>query len=353
MKVLVLGGTGAMGTHLVKLLYGNGFETVVTTRKSIKTETKIQYLQGNAHDIDFLKKVLKESWDVIVDFMIYSTADFKTKVELLLNATSQYVFLSSSRVYADSEHAITESSLRLLDVSEDIEFLSTDEYSLAKARQEDVLKQSGKINWTIIRPYITYSEKRLQLGVLEKEEWLYRALHGRTIVFSKEFLSKATTLTYGLDVSRGILAIIGRSDALGETFHISKSEADTWKYILAIYSDTLEKHTGKKTKVFLQEIDSFMRWKPSKYQIIYDRLYNRCFDNTKISKFINTSDFINIDIRLKECLEKFLKSPNFASINWKIEALKDRITNEHASLWEIKGLKQKIKYLMFRYFIKK
>ena len=75
--------------------------------------------------------------------------------------------------------------MRLLDVSHDSIYLKTDEYALAKARQEDILRKSGKNNWTIIRPYITYSESRLQLGVLEKEAWLYRALKGFQEMFWK------------------------------------------------------------------------------------------------------------------------------------------------------------------------
>ena len=34
MKVLVFGGTGAMGTHLVEMLSKSGISTVVTTRKN-------------------------------------------------------------------------------------------------------------------------------------------------------------------------------------------------------------------------------------------------------------------------------------------------------------------------------
>ena len=59
---------------------------------------------------------------------------------------------------------ITEESERLLDTSIDQDFLSTDEYSLTKARQEDILQSSKQKNWTIIRPYITYGTSRLQLG---------------------------------------------------------------------------------------------------------------------------------------------------------------------------------------------
>lgn len=351
MKVLVLGGTGAMGTHLIQLLSNNGIDTVVTSRMDRDSIGRIRYLKGNANDMEFLKKTLEEKWDAIVDFMVYSTPTFKERINLLLGATSQYVFLSSARVYADSDQPITETSTRLLDVSKDKEFLSTDEYSLTKARQEDLLKDSGHKNWTIIRPYITYSENRLQLGVLEKEEWLYRALQGRTIVFSNDINSRKTTLTYGLDVSYGINSIIGIAAALGETFHITKKDSNTWDDILTIYLEILEKHLGYKPKVLFQDLEHFLEIKPSKYQIIYDRLFNRSFDSSKINQYLDIDRFVTVDIGVKNCLEKFLRNPTFNDIDWKSEAKKDRILGEYTSLNEIQTVRQKIKYLAFRYFL--
>lgn len=349
MKVLVLGGTGAMGIHLVQLLSKNGIETFVTSRNFKQSEEKIHYLQGNAHDIEFLQKILQEHWDAIVDFMIYSTTGFQERIKLLLDSTYQYIFLSSSRVYADSEKPITEMSPRLLNISHDKEFLLTDEYSLTKARQEDILCNSGYRNWTIIRPYITYSENRLQLGVLEKEEWLYRALHGRTIVFSNDIISKKTTMTYGLDVSQGIMAVIGNPNTLGNTFHITAVGSNSWHDILTIYLEVLEKHLKYKPKVLLQNLKKFYECHPANYQIKYDRLFNRQFDSTKIAQYINTNLFAQVETGLKSCLEKFLKDPKFKVIDWKTEAIKDRQTKEHTPLMEIRGLKQKIKYLLYRY----
>lgn len=350
MKVLVLGGTGAMGVHLVQLLIDNGIETVVTSRKFRHSEGKIKYIQGNAHDIQFLKTVLDEChWDTIVDFMIYKTSGFKERVNLLLSAASQYVFLSSARVYTDSEHPITESSPRLLDVSKDKEFLSTDEYSLAKAQQEDILRDSGHDNWTIIRPYITYSENRLQLGVLEKEGWLYRALHGRTIVFSSDIATKKTTLTYALDVSKRIMSIINSRSALGEAYNVTTSESKTWYEILDIYLAVLNEYLGYYPKVLLADLDMFLGCNLSKYQVIYDRLYNRQFDNSKIKQYANEQNLIKVDEGLKDCIGQFLKEVKFNNINWKSEALKDRLAKEHTPLKEIKGCKQKIKYVIFRY----
>jgi nucleoside-diphosphate-sugar epimerase len=352
MKVLVLGGTGAMGSYLVPLLSDEGITTFVTSRKDRESKNNIHYIQGDAHDLGFIESVLDEKWDVIVDFMVYSTSIFKNRINLLLDSTNQYIFLSSSRVYADSSEPLTEKSHRLLDVSEDENYLDTDEYALTKARQENVLINSGRTNWTIIRPYITYSDERLQLGVLEKEDWLYRALHGRTIVFSKDIYSKLTTMTHGLDVSKGIKALINNEGALGKSFHITSDKSLRWSEILDIYLTILEKHLGYRPRVLLQDLPSFLKWAPGKYQVLYDRIYDRTFINDKASQSIDMENFTQVENGVKICLQNFLGKTDFKYVNWKSEALKDRLTEEHTPLQEIHSFKQKVKYLVFRYLIK-
>ena len=294
---------------------------------------------------------MKEPWDVIIDFMVYTTEEFSERINILLCAAKQYIFLSSARVYADSKEPNKETTPRLLDVSTDETFLSSDEYSLAKARQENLLKNSGKNNWTIIRPYITYSSQRLQLGILEKENWLYRALKGRTIVFSSDINTRMTTMTSGLDVAKGIIAIIGKSDALGEIFHITSAESIRWRDVLNIYLNVLEDHLGFRPKVLLDNLDRFHSYHPATYQIKYDRLFNREFDNSKISKYVNVDNFTSCNEGLKKCLEEFLENPTFKNINWRAEARKDRRTKEIAKLSEISGFRQKAKYLLYRFFI--
>ena len=183
-----------MGAHLVNLLKGTEHQVTVTSRSKRESSDNITYCQGNAKDNAFLTELLRGGYDVVVDFMSYNTEEFSKRYQLFLNSCKQYVFLSSSRAYADSKTPITEESDLLANTCRDAEYIQTDEYALAKGREENLLRQSGKSNWTIIRPYITYSEYRMQLGVLEKDDWLYRALHGRTIIFSKDIASRYTIL---------------------------------------------------------------------------------------------------------------------------------------------------------------
>ena len=350
-NILVLGGTGAMGEHLVTLLSQKEENQIyVTSRKVYRNHDNISYFTGNAHDDSFLYPLLRmRCWDAIVDFMSYSTGDFSKKIGQFLDSTKQYVFLSSSRVYADSEKPIRENDKRLLDVSGDSKYIKTDEYALAKARQENILRESGRNNWTIVRPYITYSESRLQVGVLEKEAWLYRALEGRTIVFSKDVMDKRTTLTYGYDVARGIAALIGTPKAYSEIYHITVSESHTWGEVLNVYLDVIEQHTGKKGKLLLLDKHPYQCDSRPFYQLIYDRYFNRVFDNSKIGEFVDVNSFTSTIDGLRKCLEMFIARQTFHNINWKDEAGRDRITKECPKMSEFPNIKTMIKYLFYRF----
>lgn len=349
MEILILGGTGAMGVPLVEILKREGHEIYVTSRKQMTSRDNLHYIQGNAKDPDFFVSLLNRKYDVIIDFMVYGTDELERRLPELLSHTDQYCFFSSSRVYAESKQPITEESPRLLDVCTDQEYLHTDEYALAKAREEDLLRKSKEKNWTIIRPYITYNDYRLQLGVYEKENWLYRALQGRTIVLPKDIADKKTSLTYGPDVAAAIKNLIGNEKAYGQAFHVVNTESLTWGEILDIYLDIIERKTGKRSKVKMIDNSLGLQkvWNP--WQIKYDRMYDRVFDSSKIQEVCGTYHYKDIKSGLEECLGNFLDNPKWLSFNWRYEAWADRVAGEHASISEIKGWKTKAGYIKRRY----
>lgn len=351
MNILVLGGTGAMGIPLVKKLALEN-QVYVTTRSHKESTSNIKYIQGNATKLDFVEYVLgMMQWDAIVDFMVHSETNLKVFLPKFLDNTKQYIFISSARVYSQTEGLITENTPRLLEVSKDVEYLKTNEYALAKAHEENLLLNSGKRNFTIIRPSITYNTHRLQLGVLEKENWLYRALHGRSIVFSEDINDKLTTMTLGDDVSMGIASIVGQEKAYGETFHITYPESLLWSDVLNIYQNVLKEYLGHKVPIVMTKKSTNLKFKQRIYQVIYCRYFNRTFDNSKIAQYTDISKFTNPQIGLDECLREFIKKPSFLPINWSLEAVNDRVAKEFTPLCEIPTTYDKINYICYRYHL--
>lgn len=350
MKVLILGGTGAMGVPLSKILIENGHKVYVSTRKNRTDSTGINYLCGDAHDLTFISTVLnKEKYDAIVDFMIYSEEELRNRIDLFLDNTNQYFFISSARVYAPCEGRIKETSPRLLDVCEDRTYIESNEYAIAKAREENIFLNSTKKNWTIIRPTLTYNSEKLQYPLGEKEDWLFRALHGKTVVVPSDMKNVKVSFTFGEDVAKGIAMLIGKQTALGEIFHIANEDSIAWSEILSIYQNYLMDKLGIKMKI--KEIDSWdniSRRLKNYYQIKYARSINREFDSSKIESVAGKTIFVSPEEGIKKCLDKFFEHTKFEVTNWNRQAVFDSITKEFTSLKYFNSFKRKIGYVLTR-----
>ena len=350
-KILLLGGTGAIGKALInQLLHDKQIEIIVTSRSKHQVMPHVTYILGDAHDIDFLHKVLEQQYDAIIDFMYYQhVEEFETRVSMFLASTKQYVFLSSSRVYAQSNLPLTEKSMRLLDCVNDDDYLSIGDYALTKAKEENVLIKQKEKNWTIVRPYITFGDNRFQLGCMEKEGWLYRALHGRSIVFSQDIYNKYTAMTSSDEVAFAIAAILNKDESMGQIFQIASGRSIKWSEVLTVYLQVIENIKGTKPKVFLTKKDLYLLIPHSKWQVLYDRLYDRYFSSNKIETILKYSLGYDMNEELAEDLKRFLMHPSFKSIDWGLEGWRDKEAKEHTPLSEIPSNKLRVVYLIHRY----
>lgn len=280
-KVLVLGGTGAMGRYVVPALLELGHSVdVVSLDEKTSDNPHLRYIRGNMKDAGFMDTILSRHYDGIVDYMIYGTEEFRAKYRQLLNGTGHYIFLSSCRVYAD-DPPLTEKSPRLLDVSEDKEYLATDDYSLFKAREEDILHQSGLKNWTIVRPSTTYSTGRFQLVTLEANTILYRMLAGKTIVLPEAAMDRQATLSWGGDVGKMLALLLFNPKAPGESYNTATAEHHSWREIAAIYNEICP------FRYVTVSIDDYLQIHSEggmggRYQLMYARMFQRITDNRKV-----------------------------------------------------------------------
>lgn len=349
MKILALGATGAIGREVVSLLAPGQHEIHVTSRRGNALAGNVRYVQGDAQDQAFLRTLLSEHWDVIIDFMVYDTPSFRRRVDALLGATGQYIFISTARVFAQSDAPLVEDSPRLLDTTRDADFLASDEYAVTKARQENLLRDSGLRNWTIARPYISFGEGRLQLGPLEKEAWLYRAVQGRSILFCEPMLGKWTTMTDGADVARMLAALVGNPGALGQAYNLVGAHAVTWQQVLSLYLEMLEAHLGRRPRVSLLDVEDFCLITRSTPQVRYDRMYDRRFDTTKMSALLDPISLADPLAALRQRLATQLAQGGFLPVDWQMEGIKDRLTGERTGLQEMPTFRMRRTYLSRRF----
>lgn len=283
-KVLVLGGTGAMGSYLVPKLAEDGCMVDVLVRSSrISDNPNVRYLKGNGKDKAFVNEVLKNGYDGIVDFIIYHDRPFEDCAPALLENTGHYIYLSSYRAFDDKEHPIVESSPKLLHSSDDAELTSSNDYCIHKARGEDYLRASSYRNYTIIRPAITYSSKKSQLITLERQHWLPYLRSGRPVPLCDKALTVQGTMSWAGDVAEMIRRLLFNDRALLEDYNVTTSEHHEWRDVAEYYTDIFGltwEPTDEDT--YLRARDNGRILQPSVWQLHYDRLFDRVMDNTKV-----------------------------------------------------------------------
>ena len=301
-KVLILGATGTMGHYLTEKLAADGCQVDAVSLDSIaSSRPNLRYIQvKNAKDPAFVAEITQNSYDAIVDFLIYDTISFRETFPHYLKCTGQYVYLSSCRVFANEENPIRETSPRLLDVSTDRRYLFSDDYSLHKARGENALRASRTRNWTIVRPSTTYGRKTCQLLTLGRAQLLPRMRSGEPVKLYEAAKDIPASRTWGGDVAEMIRRLLFQSQALGEDYNVTSSASHTWGEIAEIYREIFGlryewvdelAYQRFRDPAFDPENSVGLIW-----QLRYARMFNRAYDNSKMLRAtgLKQQDFLTL-----------------------------------------------------------
>ena len=284
-RILVVGATGAMGQYLVPVLAEMGHKVDALALNTLEyTHPNLNSFSGNAQDYEFMHKLVTENkYDAIVDFMIYHTPMLASWLPMMSQSTDHYIYLSTYRIYDNKEVPIRETSPRLLDTADDIILRNSDDYSIYKARGENIMRVMPRKNWTIIRPAITYSFMRYQLVTLEAHLTVGRAYAGKPVVLPVQAKDIQGTMSWAGDVAQMISRLLFNEKALGETFTVATSEHHTWGEIAEYYKDICNlKAVWVDKEDFLKMLCGNGVALGARWQLECDRLFTRIMDNSKV-----------------------------------------------------------------------
>lgn len=283
-KILVLGATGAMGKYLVPLLASQGCQVdAVALDKGTYDFPNVNNIQADTRDFETYKSLVNNNYDGIVDFLIYPTNTAAYRLPFIADSCGHYIYLSTYRVYDNKELPVKESSPRIFDTGDDPLIRYSDDYCIYKARGEEIIKLQQKKNWTIIRPAITYSYLRNQLVTLEAHDTVGRARSGKTVVLPEQARKVQGTMSWAGDVAKMIAGILLNDKAIGETYTVSTAEHHTWEEIADYYKDICNmKVLWVDKEEFISIMDPFKYGLGARWQLEYDRLFDRVMDNSKI-----------------------------------------------------------------------
>lgn len=286
-RVLLIGGGGSLGLYAAQALLEKGCYVDVLCREDhTSDDPKLRFLFADA-DYDYLKNFIGDGhYDGIINFLHYVDMDNYRNVHRLLTAhTDHLIFLSSYRVYADLQHPITEEAPRLLDVTEDKDFLENETYALAKARAEDLIRGESAKNWTIVRPVISTSFRRFDLVTVSGSRLIRWTKEGQIIPLPEKAKNLVAAVDWAGNTGKLIANLLFKPEAFGEAFTISSCQNLTWEQVAQYYEELI----GAKFQWI--DTDEYIRTHPETlWSLIYDRLYDRPIDNSKVLRVTGLTD---------------------------------------------------------------
>lgn len=153
MRILVLGGTGFIGPHMVREALRRGHEVELFNRGRTNDELfpdLKRYVGDRDGGLDPLEG---GAWDAVIDNSGYVPRHVADSARLLAPAVSQYLYISTISVYGDFSQPIDEDTAVGTLEDETVEEVTNETYGPLKALCETrVLEEVGAGRTTILRP---------------------------------------------------------------------------------------------------------------------------------------------------------------------------------------------------------
>jgi 2'-hydroxyisoflavone reductase len=153
MSILVLGGTGFIGPHMVREALRRGHNVTLFNRGKTNSTLfpDLESIKGDrAGDLEGIQN---REWDVVVDNSGYMPQYVQNSARTLSANVRHYLFISSVSAYASFAEPSNEDSPVAMMADEDAQEFSWDFYGALKARcEKHVAEEMGAERTTVLRP---------------------------------------------------------------------------------------------------------------------------------------------------------------------------------------------------------
>jgi len=283
MKVLFIGGTGIISTACTQLAVERGIDLTLLRRgqHAAPLPAGVKTLTGDVNDPALAQKVEQTHFDVVVDWIAFTTADIERDLKLFRGRTRQFIFISSASAYQKpaTHYLITESTPLANPHWEYSRNKIACEERLMKAYREDGFPI------TIVRPSYTYGDTLVPL-VMNSFQKPYtvvdRMRKGQKVIVPGDGTSLWVN-THNTDFAKGLVGLLGHEQAIGHAFHITSDEVLSWDQLYRIVAAA----AGVEPKIVHIPSDFIIACIPEdEGGLIGDKSISVVFDNTKIKRFV-------------------------------------------------------------------
>ena len=331
MNVLIIGGTGVLSSAVTAEALREGIAVTMINRGKRRIPEGVELIKADKEDLQTIAKALEgRVFDAVMDYLCYTDAQTEKSVRFYMKYTKQYFYISSCAVYDTASlngHAASEDSKKVLPIWQ----YSVDKW--ASERKIEVLFKGSDVNYTIIRPCVTYGDTRIPYGISPAYGYHWtlcsRILAGKPIITWNQGKNRCN-MTRVEDFAVGVVGLIGNPKAYGEAFNVCGDETPTFKEVLDVLSEYLHKD------VITVDVPSefYAKELPNRAgEILGGRSIDTINSNSKIKTIVPE---FKQNIFLKDGIVKTLdayKTQDYQyGIDWKFDADSDRIIRRWCKL---------------------
>jgi len=252
MRIVVTGGNGNIGSHIIQeLLKLGGHEIISFSRssKSIHPKT-VQYVRGDRHDTSsFVQKMRDLKPDIVFEMTCFTAADARISIEAF-SGVKQLITASTVCTYGKGFNHFP--------IREEDEFSPWTPYGIEKHEADCTFLdayRTERFPVTIMKPGITYSELSGMLRCIGTEHtWIDRMMKGKPILICGEG-NTIQQFLHAEDAARGFIGVMGKSKSIGQTYNVTQTGSTTWLE----YYHTAMKILGRKVELIGVPVADLMK----------------------------------------------------------------------------------------------
>lgn len=283
MKLLIIGGTGLLSGAVVKEAIRQGIDVTIVNRgrKSKVIPEGVNVIISDYRNKEVMQSALQgKHFDAVIDFICFNKNQIEYSVDLLSPYCTQYIFISSACVYNYEQPGVKS--------EDDEKVLKQWEYSVNKWECECYLTEIAKeneINYTIIRPCITYDDSRIPYGIapVYGYHWtlVSRILAGKPIIRWNGGTTKWNMMRVE-DFVVGVAGLVGNEKAYNQAYNISGDDAYSWNDVI----ECVEKTINKKAIFYDITSEEYADLAPEMKGRIFGRSNDLICNNQKIKDIV-------------------------------------------------------------------
>ncbi len=315
-KVLVTGADGFIGSHLVEMLFSQGFEIKALAQynsfnnwgwlEDIKCKEEIEIITGDIRDPFFCNEVCK-GIDIIFHLAAliaipYSYTAPQSYVETNITGTlnickaaldnnvSRLIHTSTSEVYGTAQY---------VPIDEKHPLQAQSPYSASKIGADSMaisFYNSFNLPVTIARPFNTYGPRQSARAFIPT---IISQIASNQSVIKLGDTTPTRDLNFVVDTCKGFLELAKESQSIGEVINIGSN----FEISVGEVAEIIKKEMGSSIEIITDKI----RVRPEKSEVM--RLW--C-DNTKIQELTNFKPDFNIQSGLKKTIAWFVEPGNLS-----------------------------------------